>query len=309
MDRTIDRRIAHIAASQHGLVERRQALDHGLTPDGIRHRLETGRWQRARPGVYRIAGSRIDAEQVVLAACLHVGPAGAASLRSAAWSWGLDGFETAPSRPEVTVPGEATRRVAGVVLHRTATWTIRDRTTIGVTPVTTITRTLVDLGRVVPVRVVETARDSAHRMGLVSMAREAAELERLATLPGAGVLRSLVAADEGRPPAQSVLERTVFRHLRRLRVPEPLRQHRIEVGGRPIHFDAAWPDALVALEAHSYRHHSNRRHWSSDVTRLNAAGSRGWLVFVATEEELEDGGAVLAAEICGALELRRTLGA
>jgi hypothetical protein len=277
----------------------------GLTQRAIAHRVRAGRWHRLRPGVYRIAGSDPTAAQALLAACLHQGPSAVASHRSAAWLWGLDGFDDPPSRPEVTVVGDATRRDVRTLLHRTTVWALADRSSCGVTPVTSPTRTLVDLGAVVPQHRVEAARDSAHRLGLVSLERERRQLERLASLPGAGVLRRLVADDRGRPPAQSVLERTVLRRLRALGVPEPVRQHEIRVGRRPIRFDAAWPDLRVAIEAHGHRHHSGRRHWSDDVARLNAAGQRGWLVIVATQEGLADGGRRLAAEVAGALHSRR----
>jgi hypothetical protein len=305
VDATPDARIAVLAATRLGLVTLAQAKAAGLTPRAIAHRVRSGRWDRVRPGVYRIAGSDPTAAQALLAACLHQGLAAVASHRSAAWLWGLDGFDEPPVRPEVIVVGDATRRDVRTTLHRTTVWTLSDRSVCGVTPVTSPTRTLVDLGAVVPRHRVEAARDSAHRLGLVSLARERRQLERLAALPGAGVLRRLVADDRGMPPAQSLLKRTVLRRLRALGVPEPVRQHEIRVERRPIRFDAAWPDVRVAIEAHSYRHHSDRRHWSDDVTRLNAAGRCGWLVIVATQEGLADGGRRLAVEVEGALRSRR----
>jgi hypothetical protein len=300
-----DARIAALAARQHGLITVAQARAEGLGDAAIRHRLTTARWERVRPKVFRIAGAVATPEQRVLAACLHLGPGALASHDSAAWLWGLDGFERPPARVHVTVAGDTgRRRERDVVVHRTRLATLADRGERLAIPVTSVARTLVDLGTTCTERRVEGARDAAHREGHLSLRREAAQLRRLAGLPGAGVLRALVAADDGGPPAQSVLERDVLRALAALGVPAPVRQHRVEFEGQRYRLDAAWPDRRVGLEVHSRRWHSGCVAWSDGFVRLGDIGGAGWIVVVATKEDVRDRGRRLARQVFGALRSR-----
>jgi hypothetical protein len=43
---------AQVAGDQHGVISRRQALDCGMTPAAIDHRVRSQRWRRVLPGVY-----------------------------------------------------------------------------------------------------------------------------------------------------------------------------------------------------------------------------------------------------------------
>ncbi|MFN2589662.1 MAG: type IV toxin-antitoxin system AbiEi family antitoxin domain-containing protein [Actinomycetota bacterium] len=85
------RAIARILARQHGLITRKQALHVGLSPRSIYQRLETGSWERAQRGVYRLAAAPGSWHQHVLAACLAAGPSAVASHRSAAALWDFSG--------------------------------------------------------------------------------------------------------------------------------------------------------------------------------------------------------------------------
>lgn len=64
-------------------------------------------------------------------------------------------------------------------------------------------------------------------------------------------------------------------------MPKPRRQHRL-VGsdGRPVaRFDLALPEARIAFEFESYRHHFGRQAWRRDIGRNNGAAAEGWIVF------------------------------
>jgi hypothetical protein len=308
VDHRPDALIAVLASRHHGLVTKAQAKAAGFTDAAIRHRMVTGRWIRVRPGVLRIGGAVETPEQRLLAACLHLGPTAAASHASAAWLWGLDGFERAPERPEVTIVGHTNRRgERDVVVHRTTVCTVADRTERSGIPLTSVVRTLVDLGTSHPSRRVEGARDAAHRDGHLSLPREAAQLRRLALLPGAGVLRALIAADAGGPPAQSILERDVLHALAAAGVPPPVRQHWVEFEGSRYRLDAAWPDHRIGLEAHSIRFHSGHEAWFGDVSRLGDVGGAGWIVVVATKRDVRDRGRRVTRQLLGALRARGAL--
>src|SRR5262249_9693064 len=98
-----------LAARQHALVTRRQAIAAGLTADAVARRVRAGLWVVAAPGVSRLAGAPRSWPQRALAAVLSAGPGAVASHRTAAHLWGLDGF-AAPGRIDVTLPGPHGRR-------------------------------------------------------------------------------------------------------------------------------------------------------------------------------------------------------
>jgi hypothetical protein len=255
--------------------------------------------------VFRVAGAVATPEQRALAVCLHLGRSATASHDTAAWLWGLDGFERAPGAVHVTVGHDTgRRRERDVVVHRTTVCTVADHGERRGIPVTSVARTLVDLGTTCTERRVEGARDAAHREGHISLRREAAQLRRLALLPGAGVLRALVAADAGGPPAQSILERDVLHAIAAAGVPPPVRQHWVEFEGARYRLDAAWPDHRVGLEVHSIRFHTGHEAWFGDVSRLGDVGGAGWIVVVATKRDVVDRGRRVTRQLLGALDAR-----
>src|ERR1700722_4047205 len=101
---------------QHGLVTRRESRGLGVTAAQERHRLATGEWELAAPGVIRLAGAPRTPEQALMAACLAAGPSGVASHQSAAWLWGL--LDRAPDRPAVTTSRGANGQLRGMDVHR-----------------------------------------------------------------------------------------------------------------------------------------------------------------------------------------------
>jgi very-short-patch-repair endonuclease len=129
----------------------------------------------------------------------------------------------------------------------------------------------------------EAALDSALRQGLTSVGH----LERrLAGLPGrkTATLRALLDDRRGQRPAESRREAEVARMLVEAGLPRPVRQYQL---GR-IRFDLAWPEARIAVEFQSYRHHFGARAWRRDQARTNAAAAEGWLVFNLTEDDADD---------------------
>jgi hypothetical protein len=301
MDSTmIDRAVASLASRQHGAFSREQALQLGASRRMIERRLGAGRWVRLHPSVYAIAGAGPDRDRALVAACLYVGRGAVASHRSAAWLWGLAGFESDAPVPEVVVLGQNGRRAAGLRVHRTNRLDRADVSLIGAIPVTRIERTLLDLGAVAPEDAVEIARDDAIRRRLLTTQREGRRLAAVAGpgRSGSGVLRSIRDRELGLIVPRSVLEREVLSALRRRGVTEPVRQHQVVLpSGKPIHLDYSWPDARVVLEVLGYRFHSGRKQWVRDVTRGNAAASIGWRVLQATKEHLADDCGSLALDI------------
>ncbi|MGH2816916.1 MAG: type IV toxin-antitoxin system AbiEi family antitoxin domain-containing protein [Actinomycetota bacterium] len=167
------------AARQFGLVGYRQALDCGLSHSSISRRVATGAWVRVLPRVYRLASTPESWRQRALAACLWAGQAAALSHQAAAYLWGFEGFRECTI--EVMTPKSLRVSAPWLVIHRVRRLTSFDTTRRDGIPVTTPSRTLLDLGAVCHEGAVDIAIDSALREGLVSMHRLERQLETSGT--------------------------------------------------------------------------------------------------------------------------------
>ena len=273
--KSVDVQLNRLAAGQHSLASRTQALSLGMTPRQLHDRMESGLLVPVHQGIYRVPGAPPTSEQAVLAACMAAGAGAVASHRSAAVLWALRGAE-APA-PEITVVGTRRPRLAGVLVHRTDRLDDIDVSRRLRIPVTTPARTLLDLGAVVPVEVVEPALEDALMRRLVTFELLLNTLERLAASGrnGAGVLRALVEErDPATAPTESMLEDQLFKVIRRGGLPAPVRQY--EVGG--VRLDGAYPPFRLGLEADSRIWHGGRLDVQRNSDKANILLAHGWRV-------------------------------
>src|SRR2546426_12199388 len=84
MFNTPDHLITKIAARQHGVVSRQQAIQAGLSRFAISRRLAAGQLTVVFPGVFAISGVPASPPQRFMAACLWAGDGAVASHRTAA---------------------------------------------------------------------------------------------------------------------------------------------------------------------------------------------------------------------------------
>lgn len=162
----IDRAVAGIAAVQHGLVSASQLQGLGATRQQVRTRLDRGQWRQVDPAVIRIAGLPETWESEVLTAVLAAGKGALASHRTAARLWGIETMRA--DVVEITIPRGRRYRRPGVIAHQS---TDLDRTTATIVngiPTTLVARTLLDLGAVVPKKLVLLAIDEARRKRLTN---------------------------------------------------------------------------------------------------------------------------------------------
>ncbi len=143
---TVDREIARLATSAHGLVTRADLLRAGVTVGGIKHRLGSGALLPVHRGVYRVGHRAPSLEACYLAAVFARGKGALLSGRAAAHLLGLT--KGSPPPPEVTAP--ISRRRNAVRTRRSRYMDPRHATTFRGIPVTTVARTLVDLASVLP---------------------------------------------------------------------------------------------------------------------------------------------------------------
>lgn len=284
----LEARIASIAAAQHGVISRKQAIAAGASRHRIRLRLETGRWREIDRGVFIIGGAPIRWRSRLLALCLAFGEDTTISHLPAGALWRLPGFESEPE-PEAIVARNRSKRYRRHRVHWVGPIPAADRGVVDRIPVTTPSRTLLDCAGRVPQETLELAVDDALRRKLTSVPRLRWQLANGGRRLGISQLRALLdARDPNTKPAESVLETKVARILRKAKLPGLVTQHEIVVAGRLIaRVDFAFPAAKVAVEADGYRWHSGRAQWQQDLGRRNALTNLGWRVIHVTWEGLK----------------------
>ena len=279
--------LLRLAADQHGVVALPHAATIGLGSAQLRSAVDRGLLRREHPGVFVVEGAPRTWRRDLLVATTAL--RGVASHRAAARLHRLDGVDTAPF--EVTIAHSGTRLAHDYVTHRTRRFDTLPTLIIDSIRVTTLARTLVDLGAVVDDDVVEQALDDALRRG-VNMRWITETLRDAARSGPTGVdaLHRVLARPDrvGRIP-DSHFERLVERIARSAGIPAPVRQHPVVVDGRLIaRIDVAWPEHLVGLEADSDMWHSGPRRGRLARARHNRLTSWGWEMIYASWQDTED---------------------
>lgn len=297
-----DQHLARLAARQYGLYTTDQALAAGLTSSALCRRQESGRVQRLEPEVYRAAGAPETWHQRLLIACLTEDAV--ASHRAAAALFALDGFP--PRIVEVVTPRWKRRPNPSVRVHESTDLREAHRTQRCGIPVTTIERTLIDLGAVVPRIKVEQAFDEALRQGLTTPEAVRDRFLQLARRGrrGVGVLRPLLERRLGTSgPRPGEFERRVGRLLVNAGVPEPVFEHIIRtLGGAFVaRVDLAYPPLRLAIECDSDRWHSGRARRQADLDRQNRLVLAGWTILRFTWDDLIDQPHLIVAQVRSAL--------
>ncbi len=295
-----DAAVAGIAARQHTVFARWQAKQAGLTARMIGQRLERRRLCSPLPGVYRSTMVAETWESLVMAGCL-AGP-GVGSHRAAARLWHVPNFDHA--RGEVTTYRHRRLQTPRLIIHESRFLEEgRDTTFIDGIPVTTPTRTLVDLSSVASIEEMEIALDYFAHRGLSDASSVRRDLDRLQRPRGTerieAVLRMKIA--DGAPP-ESPLESRAAMVMRDAGLPVPVAQLEIrDDAGLIGRVDFAWPDQMVVLEVDGFSAHGYRAASERDQRRQNRLVASGWRVL-----RVSHGGLVDPARII--TDLRRSLG-
>ncbi len=273
--------VTELAADSHSVITRSQAAAH-LSDKRIATAVRTGWLDQPYPGVLSVAGSVESFEQRLRAATLAVPDHAAASHRSAARLHGLDGFEQ-ERLIELSVDSAHRWRFGGdVVAHHVAALGRADVTEIDGIAVTTLARTLCDLGSVCRPDLVAQALTSARRNGCsLRWLRSVAERLHRPGQSGTGRLMRLLDAipTEGRV-SESWFEELLARCLDDPRIGELTAQHVVvdADGGFVARVDLAVPYVKLAIEAHSKRHHFGPQAEAADADRDLRLAACGWEV-------------------------------
>lgn len=274
-------RLLSLAGRRDGIVHLAELAAAGVDRHAAARLRDAGVVSEVAPGIVRVAGSPPTWRQVIWIALAVGGPDAVVSHRTAAVLWGL--VDRASDTPiEVTIPRWDGQDHHEFLVHRSTDLTDDQVRTIRGMPVTAVDRTLIDLAGVTDAETLETAYDAALRRRLTTPQAARATLDRLGRRGRRGTagLRALLA---GRADVEGVTESRfevrLMRIIRRFELPEPVRQHTLrDAAGVIGRFDAAYPDARVAIEADSEAWHMDQRRFIADRTRRNRAEALGWRV-------------------------------
>jgi very-short-patch-repair endonuclease len=258
----LDRRLAELAASGHGVVSLPQLLRLGLTRQAVAQRARAGRLHRVHRGVYAVGHRRLTREGHWIAAVLAYGQDALLSHLSALALHGL----RPDNRPlvDVTVPRPSVRSRVGIRAHASTALAAPDRTVVDGIPCTALARSVLD---------------SASALGDTGTERviERAEILRVLDLRDFGELRGRTVGHRALPVLEAVLaglrepawtqndyEAAVLALVRASGLRDPICQAPLVLGGEPVRIDFLWPVERVALEADSYEFHGTRHAFERD---------------------------------------------
>jgi len=261
---------------------------------------------RLHVGVFRVRGAPVTYAQRLLAACLAIGPEAAVSHRAAATVHGLLSYRE--PRIEVTTSRLRSPEVEDVVVHRLADLHERWAHLVDGVRVTTVARTLVDLGAVASPRTVEAALDRAAGRRLVTY-REVRDAMRAVARQGrrgVGTIRPLLDARMGRVLPAGVLAARMASLLRNAGLPEPAPEFVVTDphGGFIAAVDFAFPDHRVAIEVDGYEFHSSPQAVDHGNARDRLLLAAGWLPLHFSWNEVEHHPHRVANAVLGTLTTR-----
>ena len=274
--RPVDRRIAEIAARQHGLITYAQLIGLGLSRSGIARRVSRGALYRVHRGVYAVRHPELTRHGEWLAAVLALGAGAALSYRSAAALWEL--LPDRGLRIDVTVPttgGRSRRRL--IVVHRSQLEPDEVVRQEGI-PVTTPVRTVIDLADILSERRLERTLDEAVFLGL-----DLTGLAPRARRRGSGRLGHVLSAHElGSTWTRSMLEETMLALCRRTGLPAPKVNSDVEGEEADFH----WPSQRLVVETDGWQSHGRRSAFERDRRRDAELVEAGWRVVRITRRRL-----------------------
>lgn len=276
-----NQRLDRLAAAQHGVASTEQLRALGFDRAAQARAVASHRIVSERRGVVRVGGAPRTWESHLLATVLAAGGDAAASHLSAARLWRLvePGTDWWSSRLEVSSARSLV--LDGVTTHRRPVAPAERAVRFGV-PVTSVGRTLLDLGSTMDVATLGAATDEALRRQLVPMAA----LERLVRsvtstrgrYPGGATALASVLADRGSSyrPGANAWELRMDRLWDEWGLPPAARQYWIRTPHGAFRPDRAIVELRIAVDWNGYEYHGSRSRFDADSDRRADLIAAGW---------------------------------
>jgi Transcriptional regulator, AbiEi antitoxin len=301
--------IAHLLASQFGVVSRAQLVALGVSTRTIDRWRSMGALVELLPGIYRSVATPGSFEARAMAVQLYAAPDGALSGPTAAHLFGIRGM------PRSSTWATVWRRIQAdlprwAALTRSS-WLDPFTDVVCVNGCFRVLRApvmLLTLAELFNDHRFERAAEDAWHLRLVDPHEAAAFLDKIRGQGRAGVARFARWLDKTgarERPSQSGFELDVLDAVLRAGLPQPQRQHPVTLrSGEVVHLDLAWPNVQLAVEpGHSWWHGGDLRS-RADQARDNACGEVGWQV-MRYDEEWRTRLGELGAEVRATYETRR----
>lgn len=281
----------HLFSQQFGMISARQLIEKGCSERTIRRMASEGALQTVLPGVFRSPSWPMGREQLMVAGCLR-NSAAALAFTTAGQIHGLR--KMFDDRVHLLVPHGSSPDLPGLVVHRCRKIDPEDIVPLGNgMRVTSVARTLFDVGGVIGHRRVVSALENALDRKLVNMDAMSEVTLRLfhRRRPGSREIRSaLLARSDWTSALQSDLEVRVLAAIRRAGLPMPVVQYELSFeDGHIVRFDFAWPHIRVALEVdHSFWHVGSEES-RKDKQRDRKVATLSWQTLRITEDDVRVG--------------------
>ena len=284
--------VAALAETQHGVVSFDQLRELGVGRGAIKYWVRSGRLYPMYRGVYAVGRRTLTREGHWMAAVLACGPGAVLSHLSAAALWGL--LRDNRAKVDVTVPGRTHRSTGDIVVHNVRRLHEDDRDRRDGIPVTSIARTLFDLGEAVPARRQTRAIDEADRLGLFDLREVEAVCERSFGRRGLRPMREALRTYRPMAPVtRSELERLFVELCDAAGLPRPAMN--LVVAGHEV--DASWLDHRLLVEVDSFEFHQGRAAFEADRRRDAGYQREGFRVLRVTDRRLKDDRAGVVADL------------
>lgn len=225
-------------------------------------RMVAGRFlHRLHRGVFAVGHPGVSREGQLMAAVLTGGPYAVLSHWSAAEHWRL--LKLRRSLIAISAPTHH-RRVAGVKAHWVPDLAKSEFTRRDNIPITTVTRTLLDLAAVVPLKQLQRAANEAERCGWLSERAIRETLERHRGRKGIKTFRAVIASlDPQARRSRSDLELEFLAFCRRHKLPVPVMNGEVE--GYEVDFH--WPGTRLIVELDTWDYHRTSQTFETDRER------------------------------------------
>lgn len=250
-----------LGKTQHGVVARQQLLKLGYGPDAIKHALAAGRLHTlAHQGVYAIGRPQLTGAGCWMAAVLACGPGAALSHYTAALHLGMLRGDHRPI--EVSVPISRDPRRPGIVVHRRTALSSADVFIHDRIPVTSASRTLIDIAVHIGPDRLEAAVNVADKLDLIDPDSLRVAIDRHHGRRGVAILRRLLDRQTF-ALTDSHLERRFLAITHSLSLPVP--QTGLYVNGFRVDF--FWPQLGLVIETDGLRYHRTAAQQARDRLR------------------------------------------
>lgn len=260
---SVEDRIAQIARLQRGRVARRQLVQAGIGAGTVGWLISRRRLIPRLRGVFAVGHTAPAEFEREVEALLAVREGAALSHWTAA---GLLGLCAAGATVEVVVRDARSVRMPGICVHRSGILESHDVWIRKGLPVTSPSRTLLDLAGCATDRQLEIAFDRGISEGTLRPSHVSDVLRRAGGHRGRARLAMLLEAERaGTTVTESEPEELLLRLIRRAGLPEP--EVNFPFGAWKLDF--YWPKARFAIEVDSFKWHSSRYRFERDHRKDN----------------------------------------